>query len=305
MYGRYDPQFTGWVYDTQRSPSVDAGDPTSPVAEEPPPNGARINMGAYGGTSEASKGAAHATYHVNTRTGGDWYNGLSESYPFATIQKAINTARNGDVVLVWPGTYYEDITFRSKAITVQSAADAAVIVAPDYYAFSFYGAETSKSTLTNFVIKGCPVSAILCEGASPTLKNLTIVDNDFGIQAFYGAEPYIINCILWGNGAGDLFQCDATFSCVQRGPADYGTGNINANPHFADEDHGDYHLKSQRGRYVAASGSWVTDVVMSPCIDAGHPDEYPRDEPVPNGERINMGAYGGTPYASQSNSLGF
>ena len=34
---------------------IDAGDPNSPVGKEPEPNGGRINMGAYGGTSQASK----------------------------------------------------------------------------------------------------------------------------------------------------------------------------------------------------------------------------------------------------------
>jgi len=37
------------------SPCIDAGDPMSPIDHEPFPNGGRINMGAYGGTAEASK----------------------------------------------------------------------------------------------------------------------------------------------------------------------------------------------------------------------------------------------------------
>jgi hypothetical protein len=36
------------------SPCIDAGDPASPIGQEPFPNGGRINMGAYGGTAEAS-----------------------------------------------------------------------------------------------------------------------------------------------------------------------------------------------------------------------------------------------------------
>ena len=34
---------------------IGAGDLSSPVGEEPFPNGGRVNMGAYGGTGEASK----------------------------------------------------------------------------------------------------------------------------------------------------------------------------------------------------------------------------------------------------------
>jgi hypothetical protein len=44
-----------WVIDDVTSPCIDAGDPNSPVGDEPEPNGGRINMGAYGGTDQASK----------------------------------------------------------------------------------------------------------------------------------------------------------------------------------------------------------------------------------------------------------
>ena len=44
-----------WVKDDVTSLCIDAGDPASPIGLEPFPNGGRINMGAYGGTKEASK----------------------------------------------------------------------------------------------------------------------------------------------------------------------------------------------------------------------------------------------------------
>ena len=53
--GRWDPNSESWVIDAVTSPCIDAGDPNSPVGDEPEPNGGRINMGAYGGTAEASK----------------------------------------------------------------------------------------------------------------------------------------------------------------------------------------------------------------------------------------------------------
>src|SRR2546428_9154943 len=43
-----------------------------------------------------------------------------------TIQAAINAASNGDTVLVAPGTYYENINFMGKAITVTSAGGPSV-----------------------------------------------------------------------------------------------------------------------------------------------------------------------------------
>ncbi len=53
--GRWNPNSRTWVQDDVTSPCIDAGDPASPIGHEPFPNGGIINMGAYGGTAEASK----------------------------------------------------------------------------------------------------------------------------------------------------------------------------------------------------------------------------------------------------------
>jgi hypothetical protein len=53
--GRWDPNSRIWVQDEVTSPCIDAGDPMSPIDHEPFPSGGIINMGAYGGTAEASK----------------------------------------------------------------------------------------------------------------------------------------------------------------------------------------------------------------------------------------------------------
>jgi len=52
--GRLNLDNESWVIDDVTSPCIDAGDPNSPIAFESFPNGGIINMGAYGGTAEAS-----------------------------------------------------------------------------------------------------------------------------------------------------------------------------------------------------------------------------------------------------------
>jgi len=442
------------------------------------------------------------TYHVAT-TGLDTNAGTSQAAAFATIQKGIDTAVDGDTVVVWPGTYDQQANFNGKAITVKSAdAEPAVISNSSDYAFVFENAEESNSVLQNFVIaKGC--FAVYVSNSSPTIKNLTIVDNYFGIDAYDGATPAVSNCIFLNNRFGDIEGADTQYSwpfdqtavaCWSfeettgmkvydgvgdsdgtitgatrepngllgramsfDGSGDYITvpsnaslnitGDItiaawvkptnfsssiryiaikpyayhlaikNANPVFAifyssgssarsiekaftdlaftanqwnyivvkkqgstmkawlngkesvqtttysypaisvstypfvigtviapsplpyyfvgqidevalfdralstkeienyyknmlagydyadpmmvDSDAGDYHLFSEYGRYDLTAGSWVLDDATSPCVDTGDPADNPMGEPMPNGGRINIGAYGGMGHASK------
>jgi len=52
--GRWDSASESWVRDDVTSPCIDRGDPNSDWTGELWPHGKRINMGAYGGTAEAS-----------------------------------------------------------------------------------------------------------------------------------------------------------------------------------------------------------------------------------------------------------
>jgi|GEM_PF-4845264 len=80
----------------------------------------------------------------------------------------------------------------------------------------------------------------------------------------------------------------------------WNAGNIDIDPLFADLNNGDYHLKSQAGRWEPNQLTWIYDNVTSPCIDAGDPNSVWTAELWPHGKRINMGAYGGTSEASMS-----
>jgi hypothetical protein len=74
--------------------------------------------------------------------------------------------------------------------------------------------------------------------------------------------------------------------------------SISADPLFADPVNFDYHLKSTAGRWDGTT--WVVDTEHSPCIDAGYPTSDFANEPADNGERVNIGLYGNTQYASKS-----
>ncbi len=53
--GHWDPVASAWLLDETSSPCIDTGDPIAPIGSEPSGNGGIINMGAYGGTLEASR----------------------------------------------------------------------------------------------------------------------------------------------------------------------------------------------------------------------------------------------------------
>ncbi|MFH1367598.1 MAG: T9SS type A sorting domain-containing protein [Elusimicrobiota bacterium] len=64
--GRWDG--SSWVRDIVHSPCIDKGDATDNVGAESSPNGSRIDIGIYGGTSEASKTYSNMEITVATAT---------------------------------------------------------------------------------------------------------------------------------------------------------------------------------------------------------------------------------------------
>jgi serine protease AprX len=151
--------------------------------------------------------------------------------------------------------------------------------------------------------------------SNPTLINCTFSGNSassWGGGMINFGDLMLTNCILWNNrdggGVGESAQIlmrsgipAVNYSCIQGWTGGFGgIGNTGTNPLFADPEIGDYHLKSEVGRWNPESESWVVDDVTSPCIDAGAPNYPVSGEPEPNGGRINMGAYGGTNEASKS-----
>ena len=155
-----------------------------------------------------------------------------------------------------------------------------------------------------------------------------------GIIEDYDQNSILSGSILWNNTANlgsqiamrDNSNLKVQYTNLQDGQVgtycdetsriDWGPGNIHIDPCFADPGYwepdpcdpcelqwveGDYHLKSEAGRWDPTSESWVYDSVTSRCIDAGNPGMPIRDEyPDPCNVRINMGAYGGTAEASRS-----
>jgi len=205
-----------------------------------------------------------------------------------------------------------------------------------YYGGGLHNHESSP-ILYNCTIIGNKTSMTWSEGggimnwtdSSPILVNCTLSGNyaDWGGGIYNGRDncaPELMNCIVWGNREDYHYDEPAqirdgtpilNYCCIQDWEESLGgEGNINVDPCFVEAGYwtqstprypsvwidGDYHLKSEAGRWDPVSESWIVDDVTSPCIDAGDPNSPVGDEPEPNGGILNMGAYGGTAEASMS-----
>ncbi len=114
---------------------------------------------------------------------------------YAKIQAGINVAGDGDMVLVAPGTYTEDIDFDGKAITVLSLGgrDSTVIMAASDggNVVTFNNSEDTTSVLDGFTINGLSKSrGIYCDSASPIIQNC---DVSFGYTIRDGGGIYCDN----------------------------------------------------------------------------------------------------------------
>lgn len=190
--------------------------------------------------------------------------------------------------------------------------------------------DTQSNTLfENCIFKGVystTIGAFLRNATNTTFKNCTYVNipnlfrfSESGSGSDANSGTILKNCIFsnvaatydksslsspWASsgsetGYSDLGDVTTSYSDFWNGISPLsGTGNISADPLFADAANSDFHLKSQYGRWNGTS--WVNDDVTSPCIDAGAPEDAYINEPPFNGGRINMGAYGNTGEASKS-----
>ncbi|WP_176441677.1 Ig-like domain repeat protein [Granulicella rosea] len=125
-----------------------------------------------------------------------------------TIQAGINAANNGDTVLIAPGTYYENIDFKGKAITVTSSAGPASTILDGSLgnnpAVTFRTKEGPNSILNGLTIQGggfegyptpsttYNVAGIWISVGTPTISNNVITHNHCYSIESDGSSPLIV-----------------------------------------------------------------------------------------------------------------
>ena len=126
----------------------------------------------------------------------------------------------------------------------------------------------------------------------------------------YSAELFADYNSIWLGNSGRVFQQSVSGSPI---PLIYDTvgawatsegqdlHSYDGDPLLADPTNRIFHLKSRAGRWDPVHGVWTNDAVSSPLIDMGDPASAVwANEPTNNGGRVNVGLYGGTAWASKS-----
>ncbi|MHC4170461.1 MAG: right-handed parallel beta-helix repeat-containing protein, partial [Planctomycetota bacterium] len=157
---------------------------------------------------------------------------------FTNIPAAISASKNGDTIVVKPGTYDRTVSFNSKAVTLTSedpndpnVVAATIITVDSDYAVSFDFAEGNDSVLTGFTITG---RGIHCYGTSPTIsKNIITECTNFGINGESGAAPIISDNTITFNAMPAIYFCDGPITgniiIANQGGIAYAKGPITDN----------------------------------------------------------------------------
>ena len=184
-------------------------------------------------------------------------------------------------------------------------------------AYYYDGYFSLPCTLVNNTVVATNADGIATStGGGPQLENNIIQVSGSGHYCVSASDITAIsssdfNELYPQNGAqiGKIYQANGPDLFTWRALSSWDAHSLSVDPLFADSTNGDFHLKSAAGRYDPYAGkpptdptAWVTDSVTSLAIDAGDPADAVGDESLPNGGRINLGAFGGTAEASRSSS---
>jgi len=172
---------------------------------------------------------------------------------YLTIQEGIDSAYNGDVVIAKEGTYYENINFNGKNITVASLffvmqdtsyiSQTIIDGSQNGNVVTFDSGENSTGVLIGFTVtNGSAYSGggIYCDSSEPTLTNVTITGNSAsfggGIHCI-DSSPTLTNVKITENNAsthcGGGIYCDNSSPSLENVTITGNSARIGGGIHFA------------------------------------------------------------------------
>ncbi|HPI97763.1 MAG TPA: DUF1565 domain-containing protein, partial [Synergistales bacterium] len=113
-----------------------------------------------------------SVWYVSVADGNDSNPG-TPSLPFLTIQKAVDTASNGDTVLVENGTYFEDVNVDKDGLTLKSLESTGATIDGTSYAIELTG---NGLSVENFYIENSTYGIVI---SGDQTEDITISSNWF------------------------------------------------------------------------------------------------------------------------------
>jgi predicted outer membrane repeat protein len=160
---------------------------------------------------------SHAATYFVSPCGDDSGGGLGPicSFPFCqqctakrTIQAAVDAAANGDMIIVFPGVYHENVRIVGKSILLQGLAAAATVIDGSGFGFAtLWAVDPCAPTIIGFTLTGGDSLAgggvRVVENCTPTFIDCVFANNH-SISSGAGAEiwssnPTFINCTFESN----------------------------------------------------------------------------------------------------------
>ncbi|MBI4370656.1 MAG: right-handed parallel beta-helix repeat-containing protein, partial [Elusimicrobia bacterium] len=176
-------------------------------------------------------------------------------------------------------------------------------------AFKFNDVNSTGTGLTNAYLLQLSVSSVTIKN-NVFLASMTVTGSSASLTAdaasgFNGANGSNYNDWYSSNTANTFIWGGQAYA-FSNGWTGQDANSIASNPLWFNPVGGveDFHPKSVQGRYNPATQAFVPDGATSATVDAGDPTEAYALEPSPNGSRANMGSYGNTAQASESNVAG-
>ena len=198
----------------------------------------------------------------------------TEADPFCLIQDCIAAAVHGDLCIVAPGTYFENINMLGKAITLHGSDGSVVTTIDAGGSGTVITGAGSNTVIDGFTITGGAAElggGMLNFQTSPTVANCTFTDNHAGAGGgMYNrsgtgsstSSPMIINCVFRENSAnsgGGIFNTS-------------GTGNASTSPTLIGCAFEGNSAKFAGGgiRNSSSTGGAVTSPILIECTFEGN-----------------------------------
>jgi parallel beta-helix repeat protein len=132
---------------------------------------------------------------------------------FGSIQLAIDNTNDGEVIVLQPGIYNENVNLGSKNIKLQSVDPNN----PSYIGGTIIQGSPDDPVITlQYNSEACEIagltiraglSGIAGTSTDVTIRNCRIMDNvNHGLELARRSEPHLLNCLITGNGQAGIMN---------------------------------------------------------------------------------------------------